>query len=72
MGLISLGLEFGIFCDFPCSFLLFDAILGLDFLKRALSRPQVIGQCAFVGSFSLGAWLALDANVILTPPCIFH
>ena len=43
MGLASLGLEIGIFCYFLYSVLLFNAILGLDFLGRALSRPQVPG-----------------------------
>jgi hypothetical protein len=41
MGLTSFGLEIGIFCDFRYSVLLLNAILGLDFLGRALSRPQV-------------------------------
>ena len=43
MGLTSFGLEIGIFCDFRYSVLLLNAILGLDFLGRALSRPQVLG-----------------------------
>jgi hypothetical protein len=34
-----MGLEIGIFCDFLYSILLFNAILGLDFLGLALSRP---------------------------------
>jgi Cu-Zn family superoxide dismutase len=42
MGLASLGLEIGIFCDFLCSVLLLNAILGLDFSGLALSRPQVL------------------------------
>jgi hypothetical protein len=41
MGLASLGLDIGIFCDFLCSVLLLNAILGLDFLALALSRTQV-------------------------------
>jgi hypothetical protein len=44
MGLASLGLAIGIFCDFLCSVLLLNAILGIDFLGRALSRPQVSAQ----------------------------
>jgi hypothetical protein len=39
MGLASLGLEIGIFCGFLYSVLLWNAILGLYFLGRALSRP---------------------------------
>ena len=41
MGRASLGLDVGIFCDFLYSVLLLSAILGLDFLGLALSRPQV-------------------------------
>ena len=41
MGLASLGLDIGIFCDFLYSILLFHTILGLEFLGLALSRPQV-------------------------------
>jgi hypothetical protein len=41
MGLASLRLDIGVFCDFLSSFLLFGAFSGLDFLGRALSRPQV-------------------------------
>ena len=44
MGLTSLGLEIGSFCDFLYSVLLFNAILGLDFLGLALSRSQVRGR----------------------------
>jgi hypothetical protein len=40
MWLASLGLDIGIFCDFLDSVLLLNAILGLDFLGLALSRPQ--------------------------------
>ena len=41
MGLASLGLDIGIFCDFLYSVLLLSVILGLlDFLGLALSRPQ--------------------------------
>jgi hypothetical protein len=45
MGLASLGLDIDIFCDFLYSVLiiLLKAILGLDFLGLALSRPQVLG-----------------------------
>ena len=43
MGLASLGLGIGIFCDSLYSVLLLNAILGLDFLGLALSRPQVLG-----------------------------
>ena len=42
MGPASLGLDIGIFCDFLYSVLLMSAILGLDFLGLALSRPQVL------------------------------
>ena len=41
MGLASFGLEIGVFCDFLYSVLLLNAILGLDCLGLALSRPQV-------------------------------
>jgi hypothetical protein len=45
MGLASLGPQIGIFCDFRYtsmySVLLLNAVLGLDFLGLALSRPQV-------------------------------
>jgi hypothetical protein len=41
MGLASLRLEIGICCDVLYSVLLLSVILGLDFLGRALSRPQV-------------------------------
>ena len=41
MGLASLGQRIGIFCDSLYSVLLFNAILGLDFLGLALSWPQV-------------------------------
>jgi hypothetical protein len=41
MGLASLGQRIGIFCDSLYSVLLFNAILGLYLLRRALSRPQV-------------------------------
>ena len=43
MGPASLGLEIGIFCNFLYSDLLLKAISGLDFLRLALSRPQVRG-----------------------------
>ena len=36
MGLTSLGLEIGIFCDFLYSVLLLSVALGLDFLGLAL------------------------------------
>jgi hypothetical protein len=39
MGTASFGLEIRMFCDFRCSVLLLNAILGLDF--SGLSRPQV-------------------------------
>ena len=42
MGLASLGLEIGIFCDFLYSVILLNVFLGLDFLGLALSRPQVL------------------------------
>jgi hypothetical protein len=41
MGLASLGLEIGIYCDFLYSVFILNAILGLDFLGLGLSRPQV-------------------------------
>ena len=40
MGLASLRLEIGIFCDFLHSVFLLGVILGVDFLGLALSRPQ--------------------------------
>ena len=49
MGLASLGLEIGIFCDSLYSVLPLNVILGLDFFGRALSRPQV-------GSWTPGGW----------------
>jgi hypothetical protein len=44
MGLTSLGLDVGTFCDFLYSVLPFNAVLGLYFLGLALSRPQVEDQ----------------------------
>jgi hypothetical protein len=41
MGLASLGLDNGMFCDFLYSVLLLSVFLGLYFLGLALSRPQV-------------------------------
>jgi hypothetical protein len=41
MRLASLGQRIGIFCDSLYSVLLFNAILGLYLLGRALSRPHV-------------------------------
>jgi hypothetical protein len=41
MGPASLGLEIVIFYDFLYSILILNAILGLDCLGLALSRPQV-------------------------------
>ena len=46
MGLASLGLEIGIFCDYLYSILPLNAILGLDFLGLALSAHR----------FDLHAW----------------
>jgi hypothetical protein len=43
VGTASLRLDIGIFCDFLYSVLILQAILGLDFLGLALSRPQVLG-----------------------------
>jgi hypothetical protein len=40
MGLASLALNIGVFCDFLYNILLFKAILGLDFLRLALSRRR--------------------------------
>jgi hypothetical protein len=56
MGLASLGLDIGIFCDFLYSVNLLSAVLGLDFLGPALSWPQVL----------LGVATAL--NLIVTFP----
>jgi hypothetical protein len=44
MGLASLGLDIGILCGFLYSVLLLDAILDLNFLRLALSRPQPRGS----------------------------
>jgi hypothetical protein len=41
IGLASLGLDIGIFCDFIRSILILNVILELYFLGLALSRPQV-------------------------------
>jgi hypothetical protein len=41
MGLASLGLDIGIFCNLLDSVLL-NAVLGLGFLRPALFRPQVL------------------------------
>jgi hypothetical protein len=41
MGLASLGLDIGTFCDFLYSVLLLSVFLELDFLGLDLSRPQV-------------------------------
>ena len=41
MGLASLGLDIGIFCDSQYSVLLLSVLSGLDFSGLALSRPQV-------------------------------
>ena len=57
MGLISLGLEIGVFCDFLFSVLLFIAIWGLDFSGRALSRPQVEHHDVFIQS---GVYLVIE------------
>ena len=40
----------GIFCDALCSVFLFNAVLGLDFLGRALSKnpSQVVAQGVMV------------------------
>jgi hypothetical protein len=40
MGLASLGLDIGIFCDSLYSVLLLGVFLGLDFSGLALSQPQ--------------------------------
>ena len=49
MGLASLGLDIGMFCDLLYSILLLSVIFGLDFLGLALSRPQVPGRNLQVG-----------------------
>ena len=41
---LDIGLDIGLFRDILYSVLLLDAILGLDFLGRALSRPQVVSR----------------------------
>jgi hypothetical protein len=45
-GTDQFGLDIGLFCDLLHSVLLLNAILGLDFLGLALSRPQVSCQRA--------------------------
>jgi hypothetical protein len=44
MGLISLGLDIGIFCNLLYSVLLLNVILGLDFLGLALSASRRPGR----------------------------
>jgi hypothetical protein len=46
MGPASLGLEIGVFCACLYGVLLLSAILGLDFLGLALSRPQARARAA--------------------------
>ena len=80
MGLTSLGCGIGIFCDSRNRAFVFNAILGLDSLGRALSRPQV-RRCWPSGSgcrtrpSGTGrrgtARVALDVKVILTPPVLY-
>ena len=55
VGLASLGLQIGIFCDFLYSVLLLSAVLGLDFLGLTLSRPQV--------GPSIEQWSAMSDNL---------
>jgi hypothetical protein len=69
MGLASLGLEIGTFCDFLYSVLLLNAILGLDFLGLARSRPQVqIPQLEAMAKFNpesqLGEFAASLGNIM--------
>jgi hypothetical protein len=61
MGLASFGLEIGIFCEFLHCVLLLSAILGLDFLGLALSRPQVLGTIYHCGEMILTGphWVCL-------------
>ena len=49
MGLVNVGLDISIFGDFLYSVLLLSAIVGLDFLGLALSRPQVRTAVKFLG-----------------------
>jgi hypothetical protein len=65
MGLASLRLDIGVFCDFLSSFLLFGAFSGLDFLGRALSRPQV-GRRTTTGRTARCAVKSLSADLNLT------
>ena len=72
MGLASLGLEIGIICDFPCSVLLLNAILGLYFLGLALSRPQVLRDRVHplrpaVAAAAAGAGVATGGAAIKCP-----
>ena len=48
-GLISLGLEIGVFCDFLYSVLLFNAISGLDFSGTALIPAAGADRAVRVG-----------------------
>jgi hypothetical protein len=50
MGLASLGLEIGVFCQVLYSVLLSNAILGLYFLGLALYRPQVYINTGFLST----------------------
>jgi hypothetical protein len=52
MGLASLALNISVFCNFLYSILLFNAVLGIDFLGLALLWPQV---CGWGGSFDNGS-----------------
>ena len=63
MGLPSSGLEIGIFSDFLFSVLLLDAILGLVFLRPALSQPQVEGEGSVVAPQS-GLALHCDGSLL--------
>jgi hypothetical protein len=71
MGLASLRLVIGIFCDLLYSVLLLDAILRLEFLGHTLSRPQVRGQRGLCDA-RVAERLAMGGKVTFMHPCIFH
>jgi hypothetical protein len=81
MGLASLALNIGVLYNFLYSILLFNDILGLDFIGLALSRPQVglhaaaldarlAGVAALSGLSQLWASLSLSAH--LHPHVLHH
>jgi hypothetical protein len=63
MGLASLGLEIGIFCDFLCSVLLLSVVLGLDLLGLALSRPLRLTYTAIAQSSSLWVTITFESPI---------